>query len=657
VATFRMAGSDVTYNGMPREDLADPAIELTDGASVDSDAQDQSAYPTPDGGWSKWLRVSREIAGAERSPMDETCDGAVMAAPAPEDPDATTETGTDTWGGFRLVEKVGEGGFGSVFRAWDPELEREVAIKILHRRVADGRLKERLLREGRALAKIRHPHVVTVFGIETHGDQAGLCMEFVQGETLEVALRTHGTLNAREAALVGEDLCRALAAVHAAGFVHRDVKARNVMRERAGRVVLMDFGTGLQVDEIEGQNHVNLAGTPLYMAPEVLALQPASACSDVYSVGVLLYHLVTGAYPVEGRTMDELRTAYMQGRRRLLSERRPDLPNSFIEVIARSLAVDPSQRYPTAAALLEALAAVSGELQPKPQPHPARSIPTAVAAGASVASFVIGLGIVSSREFNLALQRSGFVDETLWDWFIWGARSCVGPATLVVLAVLVGVVAIVVHRILVSTSAAARRIEAAVRADVRALSNRLRLDDVNGLASAVLLVCAAALAGGWWYFVPLIGALFNVASTAPAQDLVLLSPDFAPYHENYRIAFTWIAIGSIVAWYPVVRLAARRCVPINKGLMVGGATVALLALALLDFPYRMLNFSTGEIVSWQREECNIIGERPDAVLLFCPGLQPRNRIVKKTDASLRRTGVEDSIFRSFSKQRQHQKPL
>src|SRR5205823_10188238 len=105
----------------------------------------------------------------------------------------------ETWGRYRLIEKVGEGNFGSVYRAWDPELEREVAIKILHPRVTDSQLRERLLREGRALAKVRDTHVVSVFGVESHGDRVGLCMEFVRGETLEAALNTHGTLSAREA--------------------------------------------------------------------------------------------------------------------------------------------------------------------------------------------------------------------------------------------------------------------------------------------------------------------------------------------------------------------------------------------------------------------------------------------------------------------------
>src|SRR5262249_55904160 len=154
-----------------------------------------------------------------------------------------------------------------------------------------------------------------VLGIESHGGQVGLCMDFVKGQTLEDVLREQGTFSPGEAVLIGQDLCRALAAVHQAGLVHRDVKARNVMREQAGRIVLMDFGTGgaaLALRESAGRD---IGGTPLYMAPEVLRGEPASVQSDVYSLGVLLYYLVTGRYPVEAASLDELDAAHREGRR------------------------------------------------------------------------------------------------------------------------------------------------------------------------------------------------------------------------------------------------------------------------------------------------------------------------------------------------------
>ena len=148
----------------------------------------------------------------------------------------------DRWGNLELAEKVGDGAFGQVWRARDIHLNANVALKVLHTRTNEDALASRLVREGRALALLRHPNVVTVLGIETRDGHVGLRMEFVRGQTLEMLLRSQGTFSATEAAGMGVDLCRALAAVHRAGLIHRDVKTQNVMREQGGRIVLMDLG-------------------------------------------------------------------------------------------------------------------------------------------------------------------------------------------------------------------------------------------------------------------------------------------------------------------------------------------------------------------------------------------------------------------------------
>ncbi len=212
----------------------------------------------------------------------------------------------ERWGSLVVRERVGAGVFGEVYRAYDEQLQREVALKLLRvgSRSSD-RLAAKVLNEGRLLARLRHPNVVLVHGVEARGDRVGLWMEFVRGCTLEQLLDRQGLFGAREAALIGQDLCRALAAVHAAGLVHRDVKAQNVMREEGGRVVLMDFGTGVPAREDDGGRGAPAAGTPLYLAPELLDGGEATASSDLYSLGVLLYHLVTGGYPVVAASLGE----------------------------------------------------------------------------------------------------------------------------------------------------------------------------------------------------------------------------------------------------------------------------------------------------------------------------------------------------------------
>ena len=251
------------------------------------------------------------------------------------------------------------GAFADVYRAHDPQLDRHVAVKILRPLASRDRMVDRALREGRMLARLRHPNVVTVYGAETRQDRVGLWMEFVRGATLEELLRTRGPFSAAEAALIGKDVCRALAAVHGAGLVHRDVKANNVIREAGGRVVLMDFGL-VHGHGDAGEWQGRMAGTPLYLAPEVFRGVEATSSSDIYSLGVLLYHLVTDDYPIKGHTADELAAAHAEGRRKRLPDARPDLPDAFVRVVECAMDPDPSRRYESAGAMGAALAGSLG---------------------------------------------------------------------------------------------------------------------------------------------------------------------------------------------------------------------------------------------------------------------------------------------------------
>jgi tetratricopeptide (TPR) repeat protein len=274
------------------------------------------------------------------------------AAPLPDQP-------IGRWGPLELLECIGEGTFGQVFRARDA-LHREVAAKLLRpNRGSVDRLGEKVLREARILARIRHSNVVLVHNAEAHDGRVGLWMELIRGKTLEHLLAAHGTFSAREAAFIGQDLCRALAAVHAAGLVHRDIKAQNVMREEGGRVVLMDFGAGQVVGD--GAAAGQITGTPLYLAPEVLDGHDATVRSDIYSLGVLLYHLVTNDYPIRARSLKELRAAHTENRRVRLHDARPDsLPDALVRVIEKATDPVPERRYATAGEMQSELVQSSG---------------------------------------------------------------------------------------------------------------------------------------------------------------------------------------------------------------------------------------------------------------------------------------------------------
>jgi TolB-like protein/Tfp pilus assembly protein PilF/tRNA A-37 threonylcarbamoyl transferase component Bud32 len=260
------------------------------------------------------------------------------------------------WGNFRLLERVGQGAFGEVFRAWDTRLAREVALKLLPAEPLSNPLAaSETIQEGRLLAKVRHPNVVTVHGAEQIGDQVGVWMEFIRGSTLEQLIQRGTVFRAADVIGIGVELCHALSAVHAAGLLHRDIKAQNVIRTEEGRVVLMDFGTG---KEFADASSSDLTGTPMCLAPEVLAGRPATVQSDIYSLGVLLYHIVTGSYPVRGRTIRDLRRAHEQHERVPLRTSRPDVQPALARVIERACDSHPERRNETAAALARDLIAL-----------------------------------------------------------------------------------------------------------------------------------------------------------------------------------------------------------------------------------------------------------------------------------------------------------
>ena len=267
-----------------------------------------------------------------------------------------------------------------------------MALKLLPAsRGPEDRAPSSIIHEGRLLARVRHPNVVTIHGAEQIGDRIGLWMEFVRGHTLEQLLQQQTVFSAAEVVEVGLELCRAVSAVHGAGLLHRDIKAHNVMRAGDGRIVLMDFGTGR---EREDDASSDLAGTPLYLAPEVLRGQPATVRSDIYSLGVLLYHLVTGSYPVHARTVREVRRAHERGERTAVRTARRDVSPKLGRVIERAIDPRPERRYDSA----DALGADLAVLRPRPG-----IVRLAYAAGVAAA-----LVLVAAVGWEVAGRQVGF---------------------------------------------------------------------------------------------------------------------------------------------------------------------------------------------------------------------------------------------------------
>ncbi len=238
-----------------------------------------------------------------------------------------------SWGPLEVRELVGSGGFGDVFRAWDSVLQREVALKLRRARATDSTTFDPHLEEARRLASVRHPHVLTVHGVAIHDGRAGIWTDFIRGRALDHVLAERGPFARADLIRIGRELCRALAAVHDAELIHGDIKTANAMLEADGRAVLMDFGAG------SGSQ-----GTPLAMAPELLAGGRPSFSSDLYALGVLLYRLATGRYPIAASTWDELLAAHAKGEMVPLAEARPDLPAPLTKAIERAMTADPATR-------------------------------------------------------------------------------------------------------------------------------------------------------------------------------------------------------------------------------------------------------------------------------------------------------------------------
>ncbi len=265
----------------------------------------------------------------------------------------TTVTVSNQWGALRILRSIGSGSFGDVYEAYDPALDRHVALKLLRSvERSGGSLAAEAIEEGRVLARVRHPHVVTVFGAARIDGRAGIWMELIPGSTLASRIKDSGRLDARAAASAGRDVCLGLAAIHDAGVLHRDVKAQNVMQDETGRIVLMDLGAGF---DASGGSATLMAGTPAYLSPELLCGERATVQSDTYSVGVLLFHLTTGAFPVRAASLSELRAEHARGSRVTLRHANAAVPRSLASIIERALAPAPSDRFATARELADAL--------------------------------------------------------------------------------------------------------------------------------------------------------------------------------------------------------------------------------------------------------------------------------------------------------------
>jgi eukaryotic-like serine/threonine-protein kinase len=269
-----------------------------------------------------------------------------------------------------VVERtLGRGGMATVYLARDSMLDRPVALKVLSEHfAADEAFRDRFIREARLAAKLVHPNVVQVYDVGEDKRGPFIVMEYVEGDTLADELQRRGRLPAAEVVSVGIQLCSALAVAHAGGLVHRDIKPQNILRRPDGQVKLADFGIARSLAATAHTEIGTVLGTAAYLAPEQARGEPVTAAADIYSLGVVLYELLTGQTPFPAATLPELLLKREQGAITPPSELALDVPAALEAVVMRCLALRAEYRPASAAALAHELAASINEPVTDPLP-------------------------------------------------------------------------------------------------------------------------------------------------------------------------------------------------------------------------------------------------------------------------------------------------
>lgn len=251
---------------------------------------------------------------------------------------------------YWILSHLGSGGMADVYHAQDRNLLRDIALKLLHseRSSSQGFL-ESFHHEARAAANLSHPNLVTVYDFGTDGDTAYLVMEYIDGQDLKSYLRQHAPLRAPEAVRLMKQICDGAGYAHRAGLVHCDLKPQNMLLTSDLRIKIADFGIARTLADINPDEHADIIwGSPQYLAPEVASGGPPSAASDVYSLGVLLFEMVSGELPFTASNAEELLEMHVTAPPPSPRSLNPDIPQGLEQIILKILSKEPSARYRTA---------------------------------------------------------------------------------------------------------------------------------------------------------------------------------------------------------------------------------------------------------------------------------------------------------------------
>lgn len=346
---------------------------------------------------------------------------------------------------YQLLEQLGTGGMSNVFRARDLMLERYVAIKVLHENYSkDPAFQERFKMEARAAANLSHPNIVTVHDFGFDFGQLFIVMEYLPGKDLKTILRQRGRFTVEEAIPLIVQACAGIGYAHRAGLVHCDVKPHNMIVTPDSRLKVTDFGIARALSTIQPDERADVVwGSPQYFSPEQAVGEAPSPSSDVYSLGIVLYEVLTGALPFNAPTSEELARMHLEDQPIPVSEYIPDIPPALEQIVAKVLSKEPSARYRTADQLGRVLLkfgtqretppapslsltpeAATTYQQPEPPPSFVEPVPAApppaYAASASSSSEIdwatVGLGLLA------LITVGGLIPFWIYIYFVYNPR-------------------------------------------------------------------------------------------------------------------------------------------------------------------------------------------------------------------------------------------
>ncbi len=264
-------------------------------------------------------------------------------------------------GRYIIQEEIGKGGMGIVYRAYDPEIDRKLALKVLRADMAeDEEIVQRFLREAKAAGRLAHPNIVTVYDVGEDGGMPFIAMEFLSGISLEEMIK-QGPLPLRDALRFSGQIAHALHYAHREGVVHRDIKPSNIIVGGDGQVKITDFGIA-RVQDISSSEQTRtgqILGTPTYMSPEQVQGKKVNGSADLFSLGVILYEMISGERPFRNDSIVSLFHAILNEQPVPLSRKMPGVPEQVDHIVSKALEKDPAKRYATGEEFARALSGFS----------------------------------------------------------------------------------------------------------------------------------------------------------------------------------------------------------------------------------------------------------------------------------------------------------